>query len=501
MFVYLTASGGISAARGLAVRRRDGRARVRRRPSLHLQRVSRDPARGARRQVGISVFDAASDGSAVSALCDRPAADCGKGARGRGLRPGGYLAVRAHNHDARTRRLRDRLQRRRHAGGPHGPWSRRGPPARGRCPATGCGSSTARSPTTWARATAARTPARRAHGTAVRRRGEPVPRAGRLRLVPCAALRGGRRDRRPLLLPRRRRLFVQPAVRPRMADAQHRTVGDEGEPRLARVRPRTHRPAARGAAGDVLRRPRADHSGDLPRGSRRRLRLGARHAGPAITDADTFSARWTGTLTTASSEPHTFALAADDGGRLWLDGELLIDAWNRTSPDPARATVALTAGTAYAIRLEYREDAYGASAQLRWSTPTRAEAPVPAAALAPGPYAPRAPSGSPPDGGRPAVVAPGLTIGPRVKLRGGRLPVAVTCALACRARIACSAGRRARALHAPERRPGHADGARPAAARAAPRRAHADGPGGPDRQDPPGRRDARPPRAHTREEA
>ena len=65
--------------------------------------------------------------------------------------------------------------------------------------------------------------------------------------------------------------------------------------------------------------------------------------GPAITDADTFSARWTPTLTAASSEPYTFALAADDGGRLWLDGELLIDAWNRTSPDPARATVALTA--------------------------------------------------------------------------------------------------------------------------------------------------------------
>ena len=65
---------------------------------------------------------------------------------------------------------------------------------------------------------------------------------------------------------------------------------------------------------------------------------------------------------------------------------------------------------------------------------------MPAAALAPGPYAPRAPSGSPPGMGLArGRRARAPTIGPRVKLRGGRLPVAVTCALACRARIAAAA--------------------------------------------------------------
>jgi hypothetical protein len=43
--------------------------------------------------------------------------------------------------------------------------------------------------------------------------------------------------------------------------------------------------------------------------------------------ADGFSARWTGQVTAPSSGVYTFYTQSDDGVRLWLGGQLLIDNW------------------------------------------------------------------------------------------------------------------------------------------------------------------------------
>ena len=44
--------------------------------------------------------------------------------------------------------------------------------------------------------------------------------------------------------------------------------------------------------------------------------------------ADTFSVRWTGQVQPQFGETYTFHVTADDGVRLWVRGQLLIDRWS-----------------------------------------------------------------------------------------------------------------------------------------------------------------------------
>ncbi|GAB3526254.1 hypothetical protein GCM10027443_01250 [Pontibacter brevis] len=81
---------------------------------------------------------------------------------------------------------------------------------------------------------------------------------------------------------------------------------------------------------------------------------------------DNFSARWSGKLMPYRSGTYTFYVASDDGVRLWIDDELLIDQWV-LARDEYAATIELTAFKAYDIRLEYFEASLGAMVSLSWS--------------------------------------------------------------------------------------------------------------------------------------
>src|SRR5438552_17283530 len=48
----------------------------------------------------------------------------------------------------------------------------------------------------------------------------------------------------------------------------------------------------------------------------------------AMIGADTFSVRWKGQVVPAFSETYTFYTQSDDGVRLWINGQLIIDDWN-----------------------------------------------------------------------------------------------------------------------------------------------------------------------------
>jgi GH43 family beta-xylosidase len=48
---------------------------------------------------------------------------------------------------------------------------------------------------------------------------------------------------------------------------------------------------------------------------------------PRFVQADTFSVRWTGQIQAETTGVHTFYLTGDDGVRLWVRGQLLIDRW------------------------------------------------------------------------------------------------------------------------------------------------------------------------------
>jgi hypothetical protein len=82
---------------------------------------------------------------------------------------------------------------------------------------------------------------------------------------------------------------------------------------------------------------------------------------------DYISARWWGKVQPLTSELYTFYLLADDGARLYVDHNLVIDLWDE-QPIEKRASVALNAGTYHDIKLEYKEITGVASVQLQWST-------------------------------------------------------------------------------------------------------------------------------------
>lgn len=98
---------------------------------------------------------------------------------------------------------------------------------------------------------------------------------------------------------------------------------------------------------------------------------------------DSFSIRWTGSVIPATSEAYTFYTETDDGARLWVNGTLVIDKWqDQGATEYASPTINLTAGVPALFRFEYYESGGGASAKLRWSSPTIAKQIIPPASLA-----------------------------------------------------------------------------------------------------------------------
>ncbi|HZE70459.1 MAG TPA: glycoside hydrolase family 3 C-terminal domain-containing protein [Pyrinomonadaceae bacterium] len=82
-----------------------------------------------------------------------------------------------------------------------------------------------------------------------------------------------------------------------------------------------------------------------------------------------FSVRWTGKLTPAESGVYRLGATADDGVRLYLDGQLLIDAWASNPTKTVTKEVNLEAGRAYDVRMEYYQYNREAIAKLVWSYP------------------------------------------------------------------------------------------------------------------------------------
>lgn len=96
--------------------------------------------------------------------------------------------------------------------------------------------------------------------------------------------------------------------------------------------------------------------------------------------ADWFSVRWTGELEVPTAGTYGFATASDDGVRLWIDGELVIDDWALQGVEENRVEVALEAGPV-PIRLDYFEAHSPAEVHLRWTPPGGAEEIIPTEAL------------------------------------------------------------------------------------------------------------------------
>jgi fibronectin type 3 domain-containing protein len=108
-------------------------------------------------------------------------------------------------------------------------------------------------------------------------------------------------------------------------------------------------------------------------------------------DVNTFSVRWTGQVQAQFGETYTFYTQSDDGVRLYVNNQLVIDNFTDHSSTENSGTITLAAGRNYPIRVEYYENSGGALAQLRWSSPSTPKQVVPKAQLFSG-AAPAAPT-------------------------------------------------------------------------------------------------------------
>lgn len=111
---------------------------------------------------------------------------------------------------------------------------------------------------------------------------------------------------------------------------------------------------------------------------------------------DRFSARWTGQLVPAQTGPHTLILDTDDGVRVWLNDQLVIDDWHGHFVTRNEAPVELVAGAPVDLRIEYFEIDLDASMRLSWSSPSLAEQVIPEANLRAAPAASGLPPPKPP---------------------------------------------------------------------------------------------------------
>lgn len=80
-----------------------------------------------------------------------------------------------------------------------------------------------------------------------------------------------------------------------------------------------------------------------------------------------FSARWTGTVEVPVWVGDVkLATLADDGARVWIDGQPVIDAWGGHDSATTEASAVLAAGVPHQIRVEYLQLDFGALIRLQW---------------------------------------------------------------------------------------------------------------------------------------
>jgi hypothetical protein len=95
-----------------------------------------------------------------------------------------------------------------------------------------------------------------------------------------------------------------------------------------------------------------------------------------------FSVRWTGTLAAPVDGVYRFQLNADDGVRLWLDGQLVGESVAPDNVNLIDVQTQLSAGP-HAIRIDYFQRGGGKALELWWQPPGAALQPVPPAVLTP----------------------------------------------------------------------------------------------------------------------
>jgi hypothetical protein len=81
---------------------------------------------------------------------------------------------------------------------------------------------------------------------------------------------------------------------------------------------------------------------------------------------DLFTVRWTGQVQPKYSGEYTFYVTSNNGRRLWINNQLIIDKWIDDIGEN-KGKIFLSAGQKYNIKLEYFENTSAATCKLEWS--------------------------------------------------------------------------------------------------------------------------------------
>lgn len=95
---------------------------------------------------------------------------------------------------------------------------------------------------------------------------------------------------------------------------------------------------------------------------------------PGLSGYDNFSARWQGTVTAPESGEYELGMEYDDGGRLFVDGKLLVDDWTTGPKRYSGARIMLTKGQKVPVVAEYFQGSHDRYFRLCWRTPRALEA-------------------------------------------------------------------------------------------------------------------------------
>ncbi|MGE5297561.1 MAG: glycoside hydrolase family 6 protein [Acidobacteriaceae bacterium] len=96
--------------------------------------------------------------------------------------------------------------------------------------------------------------------------------------------------------------------------------------------------------------------------------------------SDVFTVRWAGNIQIPAPENYTFYTYSDDGVRLWVNGQQIVNNWTDHAGIENQGTVWLAAGS-YPVKMEFYERYGNASAVLSWSSPSLGKQVIPQSAL------------------------------------------------------------------------------------------------------------------------
>ena len=89
-----------------------------------------------------------------------------------------------------------------------------------------------------------------------------------------------------------------------------------------------------------------------------------------------WSARWTGTITAPQTGTYTFSLTSDDGSRLYINNQQVINNWYDQASTTRTGTIALTAGQSYPLEVDYYQNGGLSNLQFGWQFPDGSNNPI-----------------------------------------------------------------------------------------------------------------------------